>query len=301
MFKNGVWMLIVLASWRLCTPLQAEEALGREPLDEDAFAQVADYFAYDPSLPLAAQVIDTQSYSSQDSYVVDKVRFGSTYNQVVPGLFVHPPDSTVGCAAVLLLHGNNGSQGIDQAWVRSWLDIMGRAGYCALAIDAYGYGERMGAGPNWEMGLYAWRERTIQQVVDTRRAVDYLHSRAQVDSSRIALMGESMGALIGLRAAGLESRLAGVVALVAAAGEFPPTGPFGKFANGLNYVPRIQAPVLMVNATRDEYAAKSAVEELYAAVQPPKKLVWHDGGHAIPIEFQQRIVLPWLAEQLKKP
>ena len=96
-----------------------------------------------------------------------------------------------------MLHGNNGSQGIDHHWARSWLDILGRAGYCALAIDAYGYGERFDPEQNKDMGLYEWRERTIQQATDTRRAIDYLYTRTQVDTTRIAVMGESMGGFIG--------------------------------------------------------------------------------------------------------
>ena len=285
----------------LCTaycPLAAQDAADdRTPIDDPTFAQVADYYAYDRGLPLQAKVLDTQIYDPQLPYAVDKVHFRSSHNEVVPGLFAYPRDDSA-CAAVILLHGNNGSQGIDHHWVRSWLDILGRAGYCALAIDAYGYGERFDPEQNKDMGLYEWRERTIQQATDTRRAIDYLHTRTQVDTARIAVMGESMGGFIGIRAAGLDARLAGLVLVVAAAGEFPTTGPFGQFANSLNFAPRVSAPVLMVNATEDEYATKAAVEELYAALPQPKKLVWHQSGHLILMPAQQRIILPWLEKHL---
>lgn len=295
-------LLIALLSTAIYRPLTARDsAETHTPIDDQFFAQVADYFAYDPGLPLHAKVLDTQIYGPDLPYAVDKVHFRSAHNEVVPGLFAYPRDGAAPCAAVILLHGNNGAQGIDHTWVRSWLDILSRAGYCALAIDAYGYGERLLPEQNKDadMGLYEWRERTIQQAIDTRRALDYLGTRAQVDTNRIAVMGESMGGIIGLRAAGLDPRLKALVIIVTAAGEFPPSGPFGRFANTLNFAPRISTPVLMVNATADEYTTKEAVEALYAVLPQPKALKWHESGHLIPVPDQRRIILPWLENHIK--
>ena len=71
-----------------------------------------------------------------------------------------------------------------------------------------------------------------------------------------------------------------------------------EFANSLNFAPRVSAPVLMVNATEDEYATKTAVEELYAVLPQPKELIWHQSGHLILMPAQQRIILPWLEKHL---
>ena len=58
----------------------------------------------------------------------------------------------------------------------------------------------------------------IQSVTDQRRGIDFLFSRPEVDTTKVALMGGSMGGYFGTLVAGLESRFTTVVLTVTGAG-----------------------------------------------------------------------------------
>ena len=82
-----------------------------------------------------------------------------------------------------------------------------------LVADFYGFGERKNAGqaPSWELSPFLGRAAVVQSVTDQRRGLDYLLSRSEVDTSRVALMGGSMGGYFGTMVAGLEDRFATVL------------------------------------------------------------------------------------------
>ena len=59
-------------------------APDRTPVDDETFAQIADFYAYDAGLPLHAQVISTQTHDGRQlPYVTDKVHFRSVRDEVV--------------------------------------------------------------------------------------------------------------------------------------------------------------------------------------------------------------------------
>lgn len=101
-------------------------------------------------------------------------------------------------AAVVLRHGA-GSRTADAV-------LQARAlhdeGYGVLATDARGHGASGGQG--MDLGWYG--------EVDTRAAVDFLGSRADVDPERIAVVGLSMGGEEAIGAAGVDERICAVVA-----------------------------------------------------------------------------------------
>ena len=294
MLSLSIIAITTYAAW-------ADANAPRAYVDDATFAQIADRYAYDANLPLEGKVLDVRVFNGRElPYAVDKVHFRSTHDQTVTGFFAHSRDTTAAPApAVILLHGNNGSQGVNHIWGNRWLDILAHAGYCVLAIDAYGYGERMLPGRNYYPGPYEERDKLVQQIVDTRRAIADLHSRPEVDTARIALVGESMGGFIGIRTAGLENRLAALVLIVMASGGHDPLDPFWRSTHPLNFAPRVSAPVLMVNATEDQYFSKESTEEIYAALPQPKEIIWRESEHVILVPDQQKTILPWLDQRLK--
>ena len=285
-----------------------DQVISRTPVDDGTFTQISEYYEYDRTgrpLPLHAEVLSTQTHNGGKlPYLIDKIHFRSIHDEVVVGYFAYQRDTTdTRYPAVILLHGNNRFRGSQGTWARGWLDLLAREGYCALAIDQYGFGERLIPGKALDffgdMGLYEMRDVTIQHVVDARRAIDYLSTRSEVDATRIALMGESLGGLNICLTAGLESRLAAVVLVVAGPSFSSTDHPFYRLWHTLNFAPHIGAPVLLVNATHDRYYSVESVEELYAAIPEPKRLVWHEGEHGIPVEDQEREIMPWLGKLLK--
>lgn len=280
--------------------------MNRTPVDDTGFARIAAGYAYDRDLPLQVEVLSTQTHDGRElPYLTDKVRFRSIHEQVVVGYFAYPreaPDR--GSPAVLLLHGFNRFRGIQDTWCRAWLDILAREGYCVLAIDQHGFGERLIPDRdlifiNPDLGPDERRATVRQKVVDARRAIDYLHSRVEVDTGRIGLMGQSMGGFVSCLTAGLEDRLAAVVLDIATAWPVDKAtdDPLARLWHTLNFAPRISAPVLMVYSKHD---GVEAGQELFDALPEPRHIIWHDADdHVILVEDERADAVEWFARHLR--
>ncbi len=85
-----------------------------------------------------------------------------------------------------------------EVWLPAWAEALNARGYATLNLDCRGFGGS--GGP---------RLRLIpqNQVLDVRNAIAWAGSRDDLDSSRIALVGVSMGAAVALGAAGEDPRV----------------------------------------------------------------------------------------------
>lgn len=102
--------------------------------------------------------------------------------------------------AFIILHGfgstkNAGNTVTPARMLNAW-------GYVVLRFDMRGCGVSEG-----EFG----RIICLEQVADTRAAIDYMIGRADVDASQIAVMGSSFGAAVALYTGGVDERVAAVV------------------------------------------------------------------------------------------
>ena len=278
--------------------LYAQDEINRTPVDDASFEIISDHFRYDRQMPLEAVTIG--EWPHRNPYVIEKVEFSSTHGERVPAYYTHPKDSTdARYPAILLLHGANDFWGKNEDWALDWMDILSREGWCVLVADFYGFGERKNAGqaPSWELSPYLGRAAVVQSVTDQRRGLDYLLSRSEVDTSRVALMGGSMGGYFGTMVAGLEDRFATVVLTVT--GAWPPEaatdGGVNRFGHTLNFAPRVSAPILMVNATGD---GRELPEELFRAMPEPRKQVWYESDHYLPPRQYNEDIVAWLHEYL---
>jgi eukaryotic-like serine/threonine-protein kinase len=91
------------------------------------------------------------------------------------------------------------------------------------------------------------REISIQRGQDVRRTIDYLDTRPDIDHSRIALYGLSLGAQLAPVYLAIEPRLRIGVLL---SGGFE-TWLMPPEADPVNFTPRVKQPVLMVNGRED--------------------------------------------------
>ena len=282
-------LLPILGFLAVAANLQAQPqvAVNRQPVSEEVFATIADHYGYDQSQPLDTSVIGV--WPHRLPYIIEKVEFSSIHNERVPAYFTHPKNSTATrYPAVLLLHGANDFWGKNGDWEREWMDILAREGWCVLVADFYGFGERKKAGQV--------ARDNIQSVTDQRRGIDFLFSRPEVDTTKVALMGGSMGGYFGTLVAGLESRFTTVVLTVTGAWPGVATDhAFARFSHTLNFAPRVSAPILMVNATGD---GRELGEELYNAMPEPKQQIWYESEHYLPPREYSEDILNWFHEHL---
>lgn len=116
---------------------------------------------------------------------------------------LHVPDGRGAGArrpGFLVLHGfgSNKDGGVSLAVAR----LLERFGYVALRFDMRGCGDSEGP---------RGRVICLEQVEDTKNALSFLASRAEVDGNRIALIGNSFGAAVAIYAAGVDPRVAACV------------------------------------------------------------------------------------------
>jgi len=103
--------------------------------------------------------------------------------------------------AFMVLHGFGSNK--DSGVSRTAAELFASLGYVALRFDMRGCGESEG-----QRG----RVICLEQVEDTRSALNFLQSRADVIKDRIAVYGQSFGAAVAVYAAGVEPRIAACVA-----------------------------------------------------------------------------------------
>lgn len=121
-------------------------------------------------------------------------------------------------------------------------------------------------------------------------------TRPEVDTTKVALMGGSMGGYYGALVAGLEDRFATIVLTVTGAWPEGATDDrFLKYGHTLNFAPRVSAPILMANATGD---GRELGEELYNAMPEPRKQVWYESHHYLPPREYNEDILAWLHQHL---
>lgn len=154
-----------------------------------------------------------------DSILIEKGFFYSEATEKVPVLIYKPVSmQTTKLPVVICLHGTGGSK--NGAEIKNLLSRFSKLGFMAVAIDARYHGERITAvpGKNYyvEAIIKAWQNKNTahQQhpffydtVYDLWRLVDYLSVRPDVDSTRIGMMGISMGGIETWLAASVDTRI----------------------------------------------------------------------------------------------
>jgi dienelactone hydrolase len=161
----------------------------------------------------------TIQFFKTDSVLIEKGFFYSEATEKVPMLIYKPVSKEIKkFPVVVCLHGTGGSK--DNDGIKSLLQRFSKMGFMAVAIDARFHGERKKAGPDHndyvEAIINAWENKdTAHQqhpfffdtVYDLWRLIDYLTARADVDPTRIGMMGISMGGIETWMAASVDTRI----------------------------------------------------------------------------------------------
>jgi DNA-binding winged helix-turn-helix (wHTH) protein/dienelactone hydrolase len=278
----------------------ARDRRGDKPADEGAFRVYTELHSYDRT-DLKAAV--ESSDDSSPYWRKEKVTFQAAYGRerVVAHLYlpknarppyqlvVYFPGSTALVAPTIEAFGV-GFRPCDQI-VRS-----GRA----LILPAYkGTLERgPGAYYHWLGQPSLWREMNLQWSKDLGRSLDYLETRKDIDSERLAYVGNSMGAFVGPRLIAVEPRFK--VAVLISGGTFEKVPPE---VDSLNFAQRVKIPVLMLNGRDDfMFPLESSQLPLYRLLGTPekdKKHLLYDGGHSISGQLDvAKDMLDWLDRYL---
>jgi alpha/beta superfamily hydrolase len=115
---------------------------------------------------------------------------------------LHLPETTrdgqLPCFVVIHGFGSNK----DATNVQGPVKMLNEWGYAAFRFDMRGCGQSDGS---------FGRVICLEQVADTRAAIDLLQAQPELDPQRIGVLGSSFGAAVAIYAAGVDDRIAAVV------------------------------------------------------------------------------------------
>jgi dienelactone hydrolase len=169
-----------------------------------------------PDPPPALDPVVWSSFAPEPGVIAERITYGTQFGLRIPAI-LYRPEKVAGKAPALIV--TNGHGGDKYSWYAFYTGILyARAGAVVLTYDPLGEGER---NPNRESGTRAHDKleplpflayaTAGQMISDVRQAVRYLASRPEVDSSRIAAAGYSMGSFVLAVAGAVEPGLKAIV------------------------------------------------------------------------------------------
>jgi eukaryotic-like serine/threonine-protein kinase len=270
-----------------------------KPASNDVFKAYTAVYAYDKS-ELNSRVEET---ATMEKWSRETITFDAAYGheRVTAYLFLpktsSPPFQTVvyfpGAGAFL-------EDKLDLSSVEDTYDFLMKSGR-ALMVPIYKgtYQRRDGLVPGGRP-LGVRRDHEIAWSKDLGRSLDYLETRKEIDSTKLAYLGLSAGAVEGAHLLAVEKR---IKAAILDSGGLQVIVPYLPEADPFNFVTHVTVPVLMLNGRYDEsFPVQSSQLPLFQLLGTPasdKKHVIYEGGHVVlPLPAAIRECLDWLDRYL---
>ena len=269
------------------------------PVSDAVFQVLRHNYDYDRT-PLNATVESVDS--TPPDWVTERVSFDAAYGneRVVAYLFI--PKRHAGPYQTVLYFPGDGGVGVRSSAAAAsgaqldWVIRSGRAAIWPIYKSTYERSDSLRSTiPSTSI---EYRDYVIMWGKDVRRSLDYLETRADIDTSRLAYFGSSWGGRLGGLFAAIEPRFRTSILFVAGfrmQSARPEVDPF-------NYVSRIRIPVLMLNAKYDDYFPVETSQKPFFRLlgTPPehKRYVVYEGGHILPRTQLIAESLAWLDKYL---
>ncbi|MFI5178621.1 MAG: protein kinase [Vicinamibacterales bacterium] len=265
-----------------------------KPVATEAYQIYLRQFDYDQ------KPLDTQAEGGMDTpaWRREKVSVAAAYgSDRLPIYLFIPTSGAPPYQTVVMFPGSNATQTTSSAslWMQ-WADFYVRSGRVLVYPVYQNTYERHIPGPK---GRNVLRDILVQEGKDMRRTMDYLATRPDIDASRIAFYGVSLGSQLAPIFLAIEPRFKTGVLM---SGGFE-TWDVPPEVDPVNYTPHVTVPVLMVNG-RDDFdlpyaTAQVPMFRLLGTPAADKKHAVFEGGH-IPANQQGPIkeMLDWLDKYL---
>jgi dienelactone hydrolase len=155
-------------------------------------------------------------------------------------------------------------------------------------------------------------QNSVEEVVNVRRAMDWLWTQSNIDRKRFAYVGHDFGGMYGVLAGSLDQRPTQYVIMASTP----------RFSDWYLYLPRLEgdareafirqmseidpithvanlspADLFFQFATDNFHVPEERAEEFFAAAQDPKEMKWYDAKHGLNEEATQERKA-WLRQKL---
>ncbi len=280
-------------------------ALGRphrdfraeRPVSDETFALYLRQFAYDRT-PLEA-TIDEEIPTPYG--VRQRVTFAAAYGgeRMMAYVFL-PPGARPPYQVVVYFPGSNAistrsSEAVDLGRV----DFLPRSGRAVVLPIFKGTYERGGTlRSDYPEETAAYKDHVIAWGRDLARTIDYLETRADMDTGRLAYYGLSWGGAMGAIVPAIEKRIR-VNVLYVAGLNFQRALPE---VDAIHYIGRVTQPTLILNGELDFFfpseTSQRPMFELLGTPPEHKRRLVFPGGHSVPRTDMIRESLQWLDRYL---
>jgi predicted esterase len=275
-----------------------------KPVSEAIFQVYKEQFSYDQT-PLNSHIEERREDS--EDWILERITFDAAYGGegLIGNLFLpknaQPPYQTViyfpGSGALF----QESSTGVESYFEFSvFLSFLVKNGRAVLFPVYKGTFERKDPalipifrGEN----SHAFTEFLTQLVKDFKRSIDYLETRKDIDSNKLAYYGMSWGGIMGAIIPAVEERLKTSV-LVSGGLE----GRGRPQVNAINYVTRVKTPTLMLSGKYDSLLpVETSIRPMFDLLGAPiehKELKLFESDHIVPMNDFIRETLAWLDRYL---
>ena len=276
-----------------------------KPVPDSIFQVYKEQFSYDKT-DLKARV---ESRRETSEWVQQRITFDAAYGgeRVIATLFLPknrvPPYQTVIYFPADPSALQRSSQDLESYFeftvFLSFIVKSGRAVFYPVCKGTFERGNDTLAALQLGKGnSHQYAQLLVQQVTDFRRCVDYLETRQDIDSKKLAFEGMCSSGALGAIMPAVEERLKVSVLL---SGGFD-DGLARPEARQINYVTRVKIPTLMLNGKYDSiFPLETAIKPMFDLLGTPaehKRLILYETDHIPPRNEFVKETLAWLDRYL---
>ena len=275
--------------------------LKEKPVSDEIFEVYKRMYAYDKT-PLNPKIESEDG--SPEAWTKEQISFDAAYGHERVTAFLYlPKKSTLPYQVVVYFPGSGAifqrsSEALESGQMRAvdYIVKNGRAVMIPIYKGTYERGDGLQSDYPAETNFY--KEHVLMWSKDVSRAIDYLETRKDIATDKIAYFGYSWGAAMGAIIPAVEERLKAAVLYVA--------GFYFQRAlpevDQINFVSRVRIPVLMLNGKYDYYyPPETSFKPMFALLGTPaehKRQVIYDSSHLVPRAELIKETLAWLDRYL---
>ena len=292
------------AAFQVAKFRETRDYYKEKPVVDSVFEAYKEQFSYDKA-DLKARV---ESRRESSEWIQERITFDAAYgNERVPAYLFLPRSTAPPYQTVIYFPGSASEYQRSSQNLESYVEFTRRLDFIVKNGRAVLYPIYKGTFERGNAALFAilegdasshqHAELLIQEVKDFRRCVDYLETRPDIDSKKLAYYGFSWGGWFGGIIPAVEERLE--VSVLIAAG----VGSVGRpEVNEINYLSRVRIPTLILNGKYDmdvpvETSSKPMFDLLGTRAQD-KRLKLYETDHDPPRNEIIKETLAWLDRYL---